>query len=423
MERMRLHMEKGKRDTRGFTLIEVIITIAILAVVTVPLLSYFSDAARHNAESRKKQNAVVEAQDILESFKNTPYSLDDSSVVVSAAPEWSIKTPASTAGAPYTLKQTVTVDKSTFDVEAKISPVSMVQPNSTELPTATDLNYEKTMIGSMDSTKDVLVSEHGQTKKIAAAYFSGKYTEAKGSTKPIAQFEKGLDCTIHVVLNPTPAPAASVAHLATHGALAIPSANPDDVVVKVTYEYKSNSAMPGDGQSFLNGVTYTEDVKAAAIKKTELNNIFLFYDPLNGHDTVLFSKGGGDISQIADEQIKVFLVAQSSIPYDASITPAAGYSMRPNLYSIQVGCNDLELIKKFKKNGLYCNLSNKKHGEMIGSTPPSGFTAMDSLAAYDSSGNYTLVDQEYTNRVADIEVVVYKDGKEYTRVTGSKVQN
>ena len=47
-------------------------TIAILAIVTIPILSYFTDAAKHNARSRQKQNASVLAQDVLEEFKNTP---------------------------------------------------------------------------------------------------------------------------------------------------------------------------------------------------------------------------------------------------------------------------------------------------------------------------------------------------------------
>ena len=36
---------------------------------------------------------------------------------------------------------------------------------------------------------------------------------------------------------------------------------------------------------------------------------------------------------------------------------------------------------------------------------------------------YTLVDQEETNRVADITVRIIKEGKEYAAVNGSKVQN
>ena len=32
------------RDQRGFTLVELILTIAILAIVTIPILSYFTDA-------------------------------------------------------------------------------------------------------------------------------------------------------------------------------------------------------------------------------------------------------------------------------------------------------------------------------------------------------------------------------------------
>ena len=61
----------GWKDDRGFTLVELILTIAILAIVTIPILNYFTDAAKHNARSRQKQNAAIVAREVLESFKNS----------------------------------------------------------------------------------------------------------------------------------------------------------------------------------------------------------------------------------------------------------------------------------------------------------------------------------------------------------------
>ena len=161
------------RDQRGFTLVELILTIAILAIVTIPILSYFTDAAKHNARSRQKQNASVLAQDVLEEFKNTPYSLDDPDLVCSAQPDWTVAA-SPDANGTYTLTQDKSVDKNSFKVTAQIQPLSKVVPAATAIPK----NYEKYVIGTMDSSKDVMSSEHGQTLTSASYAFANKHSAA-----------------------------------------------------------------------------------------------------------------------------------------------------------------------------------------------------------------------------------------------------
>ena len=59
-----MHMKRI--DKKGFTLIELIITVAVVAIISVPLLQYFSDSAKHNAKSKVQQNAIIAAQNALE---------------------------------------------------------------------------------------------------------------------------------------------------------------------------------------------------------------------------------------------------------------------------------------------------------------------------------------------------------------------
>ena len=56
---------KIRNENSGFTLIELVITIAVLAVISVPLLMYFTDSMRHSARMKEEQNAVVAAQNVL----------------------------------------------------------------------------------------------------------------------------------------------------------------------------------------------------------------------------------------------------------------------------------------------------------------------------------------------------------------------
>lgn len=64
-----------RKQSKGFTLIEVIISMAILAIIVVPLLNYFVTSAQYNTRAKTKQNATVLAQSILEKCKDK--SLED----------------------------------------------------------------------------------------------------------------------------------------------------------------------------------------------------------------------------------------------------------------------------------------------------------------------------------------------------------
>lgn len=58
-----------KLNNKGFSLVEILVTIAIIGIVIVPILSSFTLAARINANAGKLQNATLLAQSISEEFK------------------------------------------------------------------------------------------------------------------------------------------------------------------------------------------------------------------------------------------------------------------------------------------------------------------------------------------------------------------
>ncbi len=63
-----------RNDDRGLTLIELLVSVAILAVIVVPCLSVFVTSARINAKTRESATAIGYATSILEELRGMSIS-------------------------------------------------------------------------------------------------------------------------------------------------------------------------------------------------------------------------------------------------------------------------------------------------------------------------------------------------------------
>ena len=99
----------------GFSLVELIIVVSILAIAAIPLMKSMSLASRTNAKAQSMQNATSLAESVMEEMKSTPldvlksrYSTDFSGDVMT------ITKSGVTATQGEVFTATVTIDRSTY---------------------------------------------------------------------------------------------------------------------------------------------------------------------------------------------------------------------------------------------------------------------------------------------------------------------
>lgn len=66
---MKLYRKNRKLNNSGFSLVEVLVAIVILAIISLPVLSTFSNAARINNKARRTENANTAINNIIEEAK------------------------------------------------------------------------------------------------------------------------------------------------------------------------------------------------------------------------------------------------------------------------------------------------------------------------------------------------------------------
>ena len=72
-------MRKLKNDDRGVTLVEIIVSIAILAIIVLPFLNAFVTATKTNVKAKNEMNATHLATNIMEGIEKNSmkYNMDE----------------------------------------------------------------------------------------------------------------------------------------------------------------------------------------------------------------------------------------------------------------------------------------------------------------------------------------------------------
>ncbi len=385
-------LKKINEKNDGFTLVEVMVTIVILAIISVPLLGYFSNSAAYNEQAKIQQAATVAAQNTLEGLKAADYDITDSAAVCTADPTYSIKTAPGSTG-EYTLTKQITVDDIAYTVDTKITPVKTVSNSNTGSTT----NYRKYVIGTMDDSKDVMATETSKETAYAEQYYYDLIVtaaqQANTSLIPMTESQVARCLDRNIILN-----------------FSKDSSKSGNALVTVSYKYSFNSAKCSSimGFAYPDGITAStaspaaKVVKSSSIDVSKMENIYIFYEPNEAGDSLsVLSNDNYVQTNAATSQLKLFLVAQSSVT-------------RPATYRMNVSTSSM-IESRFE--GLYTNLTSS---ELVAPD-------FSKLSVTDSStGNNGLVSYKDTSRMVDIEVSVVQTAnasKTLASVSGAKNQD
>lgn len=297
-----MEMRTVQNNNKGFSLLEVILSMAILAMITIPLLHYFSSSMKYNAMMERKQQATISAQGLLEELKSQKQPLIDKP---SGAAAYTV---------PYLESLGYTVVETTLDGEGKggIRLKNTVGQTDVEVTLSTDVSandVERPILYGLDDTTDVLAVEGEQTKE-AAVYFAAIHNAyALEHSIPLlsgSEIEKRMRREIHIQIDYS-----------------------GDYKVRVYAQY-SCAGLRGSGSldTFL-----SSDFLNVTIG--ELKNIYLLYSKVTAKDEGGFSKADTvvverTLSVPAGFSADLFLVCQKQ---DA-ITADPGYQLQVKGYGL-----------------------------------------------------------------------------------------
>ncbi|MCH5255825.1 MAG: prepilin-type N-terminal cleavage/methylation domain-containing protein [Lachnospiraceae bacterium] len=259
-------------DNKGFTLLEVLIAVIILAIVIVPMLHSFVSSHRMNARSKQYMRATTLAQDEMEIFeKEKLEDLQDTSKF-----SYTVTGPDTLGEGRYEfLREGINNDHSgasvsKFDVLVKLDP-ERANTSDRYYDTNSQALFYMNTIGSTDSAVYVQSIRNASTVKgyddnIYEYFSANKSAAGIGSTWGTQEFDKDLTRRIKV----------KIYH--ENNGLNIAT------IVKVTYEYVlcTNNVMPAGYQMYSEeSVIFNNSAQGIDDDGNlpELKNVYLFYAP------------------------------------------------------------------------------------------------------------------------------------------------
>lgn len=377
---------KKKLGEKGFSLVELLVGVTILAVIAVPLLTAFLVTAHTSGRAKDIRNETVAAQNLVESMKATSIGAVIDNLAQNIIPfgagsaelytrVWNPATndydetlvsdysAVTEDGQGYALKLTnVTVNNKTYNAAVYLNAAKYQGASDDPgLNDAPIVNYKE-----MDA---VFNQENGTDPDSAASELAFQMMVATGedvsSETVYDQMERTIEISIHK-----------------------DAAQPDIVSFSAKYIYQIKGTEYRSESNY--GIFYRGSYSA------DKNGLYFFFYPLHSSDIL-------NIYNMDNLDIRVFLIKQGA--------DIGTYNPSINLYETKYS-NDLEPIPIAS---IYFNLHNDSDASGVTypySYHPGKLVSGNFVYDWIYQKNYSarLVDTSVPNRIYEIKVELYKPG-------------
>ena len=346
-------MRLFKESKEGFSLIEVIVAVAILAIVALPILFYFTDAAVHSAKGKNEQEAnmaaqsVIEELDSVEDFGGIEDYLDKGVgsgwTVKNKAPEpLDLSDPSDATKVQTTLEKAgIDVDGHTYNANITIDYGAYPALTGSDGKVLQHYNvYDNPHFAELYSDSSVVASEGDQTTVgVNQLYYQlNKVDPAEANAENYHFAEKITKENIKSNMDRT-----FVLDVST-----VPGST-DLLRVRAYYNFVYNLVAhpvagvnwnPSDGSVGPTAIAVLKDTK---VEKGKLENVFFMFKAMAGHST---EQASINISALGTEDAK-----KLKISFISQTDKTTGTDNIASGYKIQLGGDSMFDLAKYYTSG------------------------------------------------------------------------
>ena len=270
-----------QKNNKGFSLVELLVAIAILAIIVLPLLHSFVTATKTNTKAKKSMEANTVAQNVMEEIKATSFSKLFNSLIYDVSYEYE-ENPEE--GKTYVTFPTQEVNGNSYRVRAEVDSSGYDEEDGfNEQPVAD--------ISDMDELQDAFYVQSAQQDRDYAKTLSDSYNYSQPSEEDVLAKMKRV-ATIKIAQSKSNTDTVS------------------SVEIEYTYSYQR---YVGD---VAHTVTDTWSIyDNAGVDNGHLRAIYLFYSPLYSSISSAEPLDVINIENKNNADVKVYLTKQSTTNY------------------------------------------------------------------------------------------------------------
>lgn len=276
-----------KWNRKGFTLMEVMVSIALIGILFVPMISFFSSSTQTNIRVKNLQRANTVAQSVMEEFRSYATIQDIAQAYWTDDGTTDTKFMTNNSYAKNTRPSTILDANGKFSEDTKYyfleeglesdgkEFVAHVEVDPSEYQTLND--KEISVISSLGSETTVVAKEEDETMDKIREY-QRLHFNATGVNEDVSDIAKLLKKTMKVVISDTVTTTDASGNTVTQPVAA------GMVHVRVYSEYDLTSSLAGCA-----GAQVGRDIYEGLMEESQLEGIYVFYnfDITNGTQNIM----------------------------------------------------------------------------------------------------------------------------------------